>query len=154
MNNIKGLLVLLFAMAPLVAAAAGEPLFSTSTGDMRRDDGTTWSITVTETERSARTSTLRIETAGRLPSVGSSLFIACSVLKLARERGFRYVAQLEQSGSIQLGFLERIEADPAKLGPAFASPAAPRKYDAEFMAPICDAPVAPEPPATPPAAGK
>ena len=146
MKAIIGILALIALQAPMKTCWAAEPLFSTSTGEVRRDDGTVWSISVTELERSARTSTLRIDHTGKLPSVGSSLFVACSVFKLARERGFRYVAQLEQSGTIQLGFLARIEDDPAKLGSAFAAPAVVRKYDAEFMAPICDAPVAPEPP--------
>lgn len=146
------LLVTLTSALPLLlqaAPAAPEASFSTTTGEVKRADGSTWSVTVTEVERAPRLSVLGIETTGRLPSVGSSLFIACSVLKLARERGFRYVAQKDEGGRIQLGFLDRIEDDPAKaLGPAFANLAPGRKYDAEFVAPICDAP---QPPAPPPA---
>lgn len=144
-------LILAFPLLLQAAPAAPEARFTTTTGEVKRADGSTWSVTVTEVERAPRLSVLGIETNGRLPSVGSSLFIACSVLRLARERGFRYVAQKDEGGRIQLGFLDRIEDDAAKtLGPAFANLAPGRKYDAEFVAPICDAPQPPAPPADAP----
>jgi hypothetical protein len=150
MKRLVRLLLSIALVYPLflqAAPGAPEARFSTTTGEVKRADGSTWSVTVTELERTPRQSVLGIETTGRLPSVGSSLFIACSVLKLARERGFRYVAQKDEGGRIQLGFLDRIEDDAAKaLGPAFANLAPGRKYDAEFVAPICDAPQPPAPP--------
>ena len=158
MSLLVRLLVSMIFACPLLlhaAPATTDTRFSATTGEIRREDGAIWSVTVTEVERAPRLSVLEIATTGRLPSVGSSLFVACSVLKLARERGFRFVAQKDEKGRIQLGFLDRIEDDAAKaLGPAFENLAPGRKYDAEFVAPICDAPQPPPPPAdSPPARG-
>lgn len=67
------------------------------------------------------------------------MVVACSVLSLARERGFRYVAQLESSGVMKVGFLDKPEDDPAKVvGAEFNAVASSRKYDAEQFAAICD----------------
>ena len=131
--------LLALGLACASAGAGAAPLYSNTTGELKRNDGTTWQVTVTETERAVRYSVLRITHEGRLPSVGSSFFIACSVLNLARERGFRYVAQLETSGMLKIGFLDRLDDDPVKVvGVEFTGLPAERKYDAEQFAPICD----------------
>ena len=122
--------------SPLAGAA---PPYSNTAGDQKRSDGTIWKVTVTEIERQRRHSVLGLTLGGRPPSVGGSMFIACSVLALARERGFRYVAQLESADALKIGFLDSLEDDPVKvIGSEFAGLAATRKYDAEFVAPICD----------------
>ena len=129
----------LLALGLACASAGAASLYSNTTGEQKRSDGTTWKVTVTETAREARYSILRITHEGRLPSVGSSFFIACSVLNLARERGFRYVAQLETSATLKIGFLTTLGDDPVKVvGAEFAGLQPERKYDAEQFAPICD----------------
>jgi hypothetical protein len=132
-------LLLPSCLACAIASADAALLTSNSTGDQKRTDGTTWKVTVTEIERQPRLSILRITHDGRLPSVGSSFFIACTVLSLARKRGFRFVAQLEDPGTMKIGFLDKLDDDPARmLGREFAGLPAGRKYDAEQFAPICD----------------
>ena len=129
----------LLALGLACASAGAASLYSNTTGEQKRSDGTTWKVTVTETAREARYSILRITHEGRLPSVGSSFFIACSVLNLARQRGFHFVAQLETSATLKVGFLDSLEDDPAKVvGADFANLPRERKYDAEQFAPICD----------------
>ena len=136
-HKARMLLTAWLALSP--AFASGALLYANSTGEQRRSDGSTWKVTVIETKRADRYSVLRISHEGRLPSVGSSFFIACSVLNLARQRGVHFVAQLETSATLKVGFLDSLEDDPAKVvGADFANLPRERKYDAEQFAPICD----------------
>jgi hypothetical protein len=96
-------------------------------------------ILITETARTPRTSTLRIQAKAVGSSVGSSFFILCSVRELARQRGnFRHVVKFEEQpyrGQMLIGFLKEADEPPEKLDKRFAGQ---KVLDLEQFAPICD----------------
>jgi hypothetical protein len=68
---------------------------------------------------------IRINSVGS--SVGSSLFILCSIRQLAKLRGpYRYIVKLEEQpkrNQMLVGFLGDAEESPASAGPEFSRPA-------------------------------
>ena len=131
------LIIILVALV-LGAPASGAPLFQTSSkelGDGKMD------IVVTEIERRPRTSVIDVTINTRGSSVGSSMFIVCSLRKLARERGTRHIAKIEEHpkpGQMLVGFLRDATDDPALLGPEFASVRRPEGVlELEQFAPLC-----------------
>ena len=131
-------LVALVVLWSLTARAAAAPPFQTSSkelGDGKMD------IIVTEVERRPRTSVIDVKINARGSSVGSSMFIACSLRKLAQERGARYIAKLEEHpkpGQMLVGFLRDATDDPATLGAEFNGVRRPEGVlDLEQFAPLC-----------------
>jgi hypothetical protein len=67
-------------------------------------------------------------------SVGGSIALGCMMVKLARERGWRYVAQTSDAGVKKVGGLEKMDDDPAKsLGGDFAGIDAKKNIDIEKL---------------------
>ena len=80
-----------------------------------------WSISLKEIERFPRVSVIEITTTGRPKSVGGSITLGCMMVKLARERDLRYLAQTSDAGVKKIGGLEKLDGDAAKsLGVNFA----------------------------------
>ena len=69
------------------------------------------------------------------------MFIACSLRKLAQERGTRYIATIDEypkPGQMLVGFLRDTTDDPAMLGPEFKNVRRPADVlDLEQFAPLC-----------------
>jgi hypothetical protein len=115
-------------------------LFHAETGVQTKPDGKTWSISLKEIERLLRLSVVEITTVGRPQSVGGSITLGCMMVKLARERDWRYVAQTSDSGVKKIGGLEQLDDDPAKsLGDDFAGIEAKKNIDVERLGWLCDA---------------
>jgi hypothetical protein len=115
-------------------------LFHAETGLQTKPDGNTWSISLKEIERLPRVSVIEITTVGRPQSVGGSITIGCMVMKLARERDWRYVAQTSDAGVKKIGGLEKLDDDPAKsLGDAFVGIDVKKNIDVEKLGWLCDA---------------
>ena len=94
------------------------------------DDGKTRRISLKEIERFPQVSVIEITTTGRPQSVGGSITRGCMMVKLARERDLRYVAQTSDSGVKKIGGLEKRDDDPAKsLGDDFAGIDAKKNID-------------------------
>lgn len=99
-----------------------------------------WSISLKEIERLPRVSVIEITTTGRPQSVGGSITLGCMMVKLARERDWRFVAQTSDSGVKNIGGLEKLDGDPAKiLGDDFAGIDAKKNIDIEKLGWLCDA---------------
>jgi hypothetical protein len=98
-------------------------------------------IVVTEIERRPRTSVIDVQINTLGSSVGSSMFIACSLRKLAQERGTRYIAKIDEHpkpGQMLVGFLRDATDDPAMLDPEFKNVRGPEGVlDLEQFAPVC-----------------
>jgi hypothetical protein len=85
-------------------------------------------------------SVIEITTNGRPQSVGGSITLGCMMVKLARERDWRYVAQTSDTGVKKIGGLEKQDDDPAKsLGDDFAGIDAKKNIDVEKLGWLCDA---------------
>jgi hypothetical protein len=115
-------------------------LFHSETGVQTKQDGKTWRISLKEIERLPRVSVIEITTTGRPQSVGGSITLGCMMVKLARERDWRYVAQTSDVGEKKIGGLEKMDDDPAKrLGDDFAGIDAKKNIDVEKLGWLCDA---------------
>jgi hypothetical protein len=115
-------------------------LFHAETRVQTKPDGKTWSISPKEIERLPRVSAIEITTTGRPQSVGGSITLRCMMVKLARERDWRYVARTSGVGVKEIGGLEKIDDDPAKsLGDDFAGIDAKKNIDIEKAGWLCDA---------------
>ena len=115
-------------------------LFHFETGVQTKPDGKTWSISLTEIERLPRISVIEVKTVGRPQSVGGSIALGCMIMKLARERDWRYVAQTSATGANKIGGLEKLDDDPEKnLGDDFAGIDVTKNIDVEKLGWLCDA---------------
>jgi hypothetical protein len=98
-------------------------------------------IVVTEIDRRPRTSVIDVKINTLGSSVGSSMFIVCSLRKLAEERGTRYIAKIEEHpkpGQMLIGFLHDATDDPATLGPEFTNVRRPEGVlDLKQFGPVC-----------------
>jgi hypothetical protein len=131
-------LLLFFLMA--FSSRADAQLFHAETGLQTKPDGKTWSISLKEIERLPRVSVIEITTTGRPQSVGGSITLGCMMVKLARERDWRYVAQTSESGVKKIGGLKKRDDDPARsLGDDFAGIDAKKNIDVEKLGWLCDA---------------
>lgn len=123
-------------MAVLAAHAPAPERFRS---DSKRFGNSKMDIVITEIERYPRTSILDIQVKAIGSSVGSSFFIACSLLDLARQRGnYRYIVKVEEQpgrGRMLVGFLQSAGEAPEILDARFAGHKA---FDLEQFAPICD----------------
>jgi hypothetical protein len=76
-----------------------------------------------EIERRERSSVIQIEIKSAGSSVGGSFFLLCSIRDLALERGgYRHIVKIEKypkPGQMLIGFLHKLDEDPASLGPEF-----------------------------------
>jgi hypothetical protein len=131
--------LLLFFLTGFLSRADAQ-LFHSETGVQTKPDGKTWSISLKEIERLPRVSVIGITTVGRPQSVGGSITLGCTMVKLAWERDWRYVAQTSDSGVEKIGGLEKRDDDPAKsLGDDFARIDAKKNIDVEKLGWLCDA---------------
>jgi len=125
-----------FIVAALAAHAAAPEGFRS---DSKRFGSSKMDIVITETERHPRTSVLDIQVKAIGSSVGSSFFIACSLLDLARQRGnYRYIVKVEElprRGQMLVGFLQSADEAPETLDARFAGH---KGFDLEQFAPLCD----------------
>jgi hypothetical protein len=109
--------------------------------DSKRLGSPRWTSLVKEVERRDRASVLEVKITTLGSSVGSSLFIACSVRELARQRGARHVVKLDdrpKRGQMLVGFLSGPDESPAAAGPEFEGLSGnDAVLDVEQFAPIC-----------------
>ena len=128
------------AMLAMSAQAPASPLFQASSKHL--GDGT-MDIVLTEIERRPRTSVIDVTIHARGSSVGGSMFIACSLRELARERGGRHIAILDgqpRPNQMLIGFLRDAGEDPSDLGAEFANVRRPQGIlDLDQLAPLCRA---------------
>jgi hypothetical protein len=131
--------LLLFFMTGFSSRADAQ-LFHSETGLQTKPDGKAWSMSLKEIERLPRVSVIEITTVGLPQSVGGSITLGCMMMKLARERDWRYVTQTSNSGLKKVGGLEKLNDDPAKsLGDDFLGIDAKNNIDVEKMGWLCDA---------------
>jgi hypothetical protein len=124
----------------LLSSDAYAQLYKAESGVQTKPDGKTWSISLKEIERLPRVSVIEITTNGRPQSVGGSITLGCMMVKLARERDWRYVAQTSDSGVKKIGGLEKRDDDPARsLGDDFAGIDVKKNIDVEKLGWLCDA---------------
>lgn len=107
--------------------------------DSKRFGNSTMDIVLTETERLARTSILEVQIKAIGSSVGSSVFLHCSLRDLARQRGqSRYIVKVEdvpRRHQMLVGFLTSATEPPERLDPRLAGLQA---IDLERFSSICD----------------
>jgi hypothetical protein len=132
--------VLLLVFLAAFSSRTDAQLFHSETGVQTKPDGKTWSISLKEIERLPRVSVIEITTVGRPQSVGGSITLGCMMVKLARERDWRYVVQTSGAGAKKIGGLEKRDDDPVKsLGNDFAGIDAKKNIDVEKFGWLCDA---------------
>jgi len=91
--------------------------------DSKRFGNSKMDIRVKEIERRERSSVIQIDIKSVGSSVGSSFFLLCSIRDLALARGgYRHVVKIEEypkPSQMLIGFLHKLDEDPASLGPEF-----------------------------------
>lgn len=134
--SLTGRLFVTLVIAVLAVVPARAESFRS---DSKRFGNPKMDIVLTETERLARTSIVDIHITAIGSSVGSSFFLLCSLLDLARQRGsFRYIVKTERVPSYSqmlVGFLNSPTEEPAGLDPRLAGQPV---IDLNYFAPICD----------------
>jgi hypothetical protein len=131
---------LLLVFLAAFSSRTDAQLFHSETGVQTKPDGKTYSISLKEIERLPRVSVIEITIAGRPQSVGGSITLGCMMVKLARERDWRYLAQTSDMGVKRIGGLEKLYDDPAKsLGDDFAGVDVKKNIDVEKLGWLCDA---------------
>jgi hypothetical protein len=96
-------------------------------------------IVVTEVERRERTSVIDVKVNARGSSVGASFFILCSLRQLAKLRGSRHIAKLDDQpkrGQMLVAFLRPGES-PGQVAPDLQGVTPDAVLDLEQFAEIC-----------------
>lgn len=131
-----GRLFVAVVVAVLAAVPARAEHFRS---DSKRFGNPKMDIVLTETERLARTSIVKIQITAIGSSVGSSFFLLCSLRDLARQRGHsRYIVKAEEvprRNQMLVGFLNGPTEEPARLDPRLTGQPV---IDLDYFAPICD----------------
>lgn len=131
------LLFVALAACDKTSTQAENQLF---TANARAQGSQNVDVIVTEVERNERTSIVDVQF-NYGPSVASSVFIACSFAKLAKLRGYRYTAQVEnfgEEGRYLIGFIPSPSKEAiAALGAEFEKYDVSQVIDNEMFEPIC-----------------
>ncbi len=102
-------------------------------------DGSVWTLSIKEVERLPRVSVIEIISTGRLHAISSSVFTGCTIVALAHERGWHYVAQTKKMTLMRIGSLEKLSDDPATvLGKEFIGVSAKTNMDIGRFVSSCD----------------
>ena len=114
-------------------------LFHAESGEQKMRDGSIWTLSIKEVERLPRVSVVEIISTGRLHAISSSMFTGCTIVALARERGWHYVAQTKKMTLMRIGSLEKLSDDPATvLGEEFIGVNAKTNLDIDRFGWGCD----------------
>lgn len=130
------LICLTIILLQFVTDLAAAELFRSDSKELRNP---AMDIVMTETERSPRTSVVKIQMKTIGSSVGSSFFLLCSIRNLAQQRGpYRYIAKVEDQPSrdhMLIGFLRTTTESPGQLDSRLTGQ---QVLDLQQFSPICD----------------
>lgn len=136
--------ILTCAMLAISLGATAQPRGELFVSDSKRFGPSKMDIVVREIERRGRSSVIALEIKQIGSSVGSSMFIVCSLRDLARIRGTRHIAKVEQfpaDKQMLIGFLADEKEPAERSDPAFATVKVKDRtsvVELEQFSPICD----------------